>query len=37
MALPFFRNSLISDVVYAALMFGAYELARRSMPVRVKA
>lgn len=38
LALPFFRNSLVSDVVYSALMFGALELAIRSgvSPIRVK-
>ncbi|MBI4085470.1 MAG: hypothetical protein HY432_03145 [Candidatus Liptonbacteria bacterium] len=27
MALPFFKNMLIGDVVYSAILFGAYELA----------
>lgn len=30
LAIPFFRTSLLSDIVYGALMFGAYELAMRS-------
>lgn len=30
MAIPFFRTSLLSDIVYGTLMFGAYELAMRS-------
>lgn len=29
MALPFFRNSLFGDLVYTAVLFGAYELASR--------
>ena len=28
MALPFFRNSLMGDIFYTAVFFGAYELAR---------
>lgn len=28
-ALPFFRNSLLGDLAYAALMFGSYSLLRR--------
>ena len=29
MAIPFFRNSLIGDFSYVALMFGAYEISQR--------
>lgn len=28
MALPFFRNSLISDIAYTIILFGGYELIR---------
>jgi len=28
MALPFFRNTLVGDLVYTGVFFGAYELAR---------
>jgi hypothetical protein len=28
-AIPFFRNTIIGNVVFAAVLFGAYELARR--------
>lgn len=28
MAVPFFRNTLVSDIIYVAVLFGAYELAR---------
>ena len=28
MAIPFFRNSLLGDVFYSGVMFGAYELIR---------
>lgn len=27
-AIPFFRNTLLSDLIYSAVFFGAYELAR---------
>lgn len=30
MAIPFFRNSLIGDLIYTAGLFGAYELAKRA-------
>lgn len=29
MALPFYRNALVADVFYAAVLFGAYEVALR--------
>jgi hypothetical protein len=28
MAIPFFRNSLVGDIFYAGLLFGAYETVR---------
>lgn len=31
-ALPFFRDTLIGDLAYAALMFGSYEWLRRRRP-----
>lgn len=31
-AIPFFRNSLAGDVVYAAVLFGAWALAERFVP-----
>jgi hypothetical protein len=31
-ALPFFRNTLASDVVYSAALFGGYALLRRALP-----
>lgn len=30
-ALPFFRNTLVGDIVYSALLFGAYALARSAI------
>lgn len=30
MAIPFFRNSLIGDLIYTVGLFGAYELAKRA-------
>ena len=30
MALPFFRNTLLSDLIYTGLLFGVYALASRS-------
>lgn len=35
-ALPFFRNSLVGDIVYTGVLFGAYELARRANPKTVE-
>ena len=32
-ALPYFKNSLISGLLYSALMFGVFELAKRKFPV----
>ena len=32
LALPFFRNTLLGDAGYVALLFGLYELARRTLP-----
>jgi hypothetical protein len=29
MAIPFFRNTLLSDVLFVGVLFGAYELAKR--------
>ena len=31
-AIPFFQNSLLGTLVYAALLFGGFELVRRRMP-----
>ncbi len=31
-ALPFFRNMLLADVVYSALLFGGFALAERHIP-----
>lgn len=31
MALPFFRNTLIGNVVFSFFLFGSYELARRTL------
>ncbi|HEX9007248.1 MAG TPA: DUF6580 family putative transport protein [Bacteroidota bacterium] len=31
-AIPFFRNTLLGDLGYVALLFGAFELARRWIP-----
>ncbi|MBI2816725.1 MAG: hypothetical protein HYX72_07280 [Acidobacteria bacterium] len=37
-ALPFFRNSVLGDLAYTALMFGSYEwLRHRRMPVAAAA
>ena len=32
MALPFFRNTLLGDAFYSAVMFGSFALAERSVP-----
>jgi len=37
MAIPFFRNSLISDVVFAAVLFGTYEYVKVRVPSLVTA
>lgn len=31
-AIPFFRNSLLGDAAYVAILFGAFELAKRAIP-----
>jgi len=31
-ALPFFRNAIAGDLVFNAILFGGYELARRRIP-----
>jgi hypothetical protein len=31
-ALPFFRNTLLGDLAYTGILFGAYEAARRHIP-----
>ncbi len=36
-AIPFFQNSLIGDLTYTALMFGAFEAARIKLPKLVQA
>jgi hypothetical protein len=33
-ALPFFRNTLIGDLFYVAVLFGAYELVKYSLSLR---
>jgi len=33
LAIPFFRNTLIGDVVYVAVLFGSYSLATRFLPL----
>ena len=35
MALPFFRNSLAGDLFYSLVLFSLFELARRSIRVRI--
>lgn len=37
LALPFFRNTLLGDLVYSGVLFGAYELALFLMAKRVAA
>ena len=32
LSLPFLRNALIGDLAFNAILFGGYELARRSLP-----
>jgi len=34
LALPFFRNTLVGDIGYTAMLFGAYEFALALMPLR---
>lgn len=34
-ALPFFRNSLVSDIIYTMILFGGYELVRRFVKNRI--
>lgn len=31
-AIPFFRNSMIGDLIYVGAMFGTYELVKRHVP-----
>ena len=31
-AIPFFRNTVLGDVVYVGMMFGAFELLKRTVP-----
>lgn len=33
-ALPFFRNTLLGDFFYVGVMFGAYELVKKFLPIR---
>lgn len=37
MAIPFFWNTLLGDMFYVSLMFGAYELVRRQVPAMAHA
>lgn len=32
MAIPFFRNAILGDAFYSALLFGSFTLAERSLP-----
>ena len=34
-AIPFFQNSLIGDLVYTGVLFGAYEIVKAKLPVLV--
>jgi hypothetical protein len=36
MAIPFFRNTFISDLLFNAILFGSYYLVSRNYPVLVK-
>lgn len=36
-AIPFFRNSLLSDLVFTAAFFGGYALVSRAVPARASA
>ncbi len=33
LAIPFFRNSVLGDIVYVAVLFGSYSLATRFLPL----
>ena len=33
LAIPFFRNSIIGDLVFNAVLFGGFEIAKRRIPV----
>jgi hypothetical protein len=35
-AIPFFRNTLVSDLLYSALLFGGFALAEKRWPVLVE-
>ena len=32
LAIPFFRNAIVGDLAFAAVLFGGYEMARRRIP-----
>jgi hypothetical protein len=32
MALPFYKNSLLSDIVFSAVLFGGFEMAKVFLP-----
>ena len=36
LAIPFFRNSLSGDLIYSAVIFGAYNLAAKYIPALIK-
>jgi Family of unknown function (DUF6580) len=36
LALPFFRNAVIGDLAFNAILFGGFELARKRIPVTLK-
>lgn len=33
LAIPFFRNTLLGDIIYVAVLFGSYSLATRLLPL----
>lgn len=37
LALPFFRNTLFSDLFFSGVLFGAYEMVKAALPLRVRA
>jgi len=36
-AIPFFRNTILGDLVYTGLFFGGYEIILRVLSVKLKA
>jgi len=37
MAIPFFRNAIVGDLIYSAILFGSYELIKRTILAPEKA